>query len=88
MFSRSFSVDEALEKLASLDCVFFTENFSEGLSRLSTRLKLDLKVHRGKSQYLPVEVTEAQSERLREMLEPEYKLLQKVRECLEINIPA
>lgn len=83
MFSRTFDTTEALERISGIDSVLFTENFSAGLQELSGRLGRDLKVNHGKSDYLPVEVSEGEQVMLRNMLAPEYELLEEVHRHLE-----
>jgi hypothetical protein len=79
MFSKSFDVNEAVECLSELESVMFTEHFDRGLAELSQRLRLDLQLLRSKSTYDPVEVDQKSLGRLREMLDKEYLLLDRVR---------
>ena len=79
MFSRSSNIDEAFEKIMGLNYVMFTEEFSNGLVGLSKRLELDLKFYYGKSNYDSVQISNEEKQRLHEMLEPEYQLIDHVK---------
>lgn len=79
MFSRSFDIDEAVQNIVNLNFVMFTEDFANGLNELSERLDLKLELYHGKSGYDPVQVGDEEEKRLRDMLEPEYRLLRHVK---------
>jgi hypothetical protein len=79
MFSRSFSRDEAVERICSLDTVLFTEGFASGVKKLGSELGMELKLYHSKSGYDPVDISSEEHLRLREMMEPEYRLLESVR---------
>lgn len=79
MFSRSFDIDEAVQNIVNLNFVMFTEDFANGLNELSERLDLKLELYHGKSEYDPVQVGDEEEKRLRDMLEPEYRLLRRVK---------
>ena len=74
-FSTMLDVSEATDRIAACSSVFFTEGYADGLADLANRLELPLAVHRARVTGSRSELTRAQTERLRQMLEPEYELL-------------
>lgn len=83
MFSPTFSVTEAAQRIE--DCTFymFVETFNQGLSELSQLLHIPLQpLHAKKSTVTPV-ITTAELAHLRAKLEPEYELYQILRSAQE-----
>jgi hypothetical protein len=81
MFSKTFSVEEALDRIARLSHVMFTEEFAAGVGELNRKTALKLApVHTRKTGY-KAEISEKSLERLRDMLAPEYELLARVRKA-------
>jgi hypothetical protein len=79
MFSRSFNIEEALVNILKLNIVMFTEDFPKSINRLSKFLNLRLQIYHRKSGYDPVALNDEEKKLLREMLEPEYKLIERIR---------
>jgi hypothetical protein len=77
-FSTDLDVSAAAERVARCSAVFFTERYADGLADLGARLELPLGVHRARVTAQRSLLTGAQSDRLREMLEPEYELLERL----------
>ncbi len=77
MFSKSFSIDETLEKLNELDLVMFTENLKEDLKVLEGLTKWELPVSNQKSYGHKEQISDDHLEQLRAFMEPEYQLIQK-----------
>jgi hypothetical protein len=78
MFSPTFNVDQAVENINSLDSVMYTESFDQCLKKLGDRLGFSLASYRSKGGYDQVDVHQEELERLRELLEPEYTMLEKL----------
>lgn len=79
MFSSSYSVDEAFDNIVSCSHFFFTEDFSQGVKALSEKLGVSLQpVHARKAQHQAT-ITPQDLERLRELLEPEIQLYERLR---------
>ncbi len=78
MFSARMDVGEAADRIAALPAVFFTEGFADGLADLAERLELPLAVHQARVTGSRSELTEAQVDRLRARLAPEYQLLERL----------
>jgi hypothetical protein len=74
-FSSRLDLSEAADRIAKCSCVLFTDTFDEGLESLGRRLDLPLVAHRARSSDGRSPLTDAQLERLRTRLEPEYELL-------------
>jgi len=79
MFSRGFSVAEAVETILSCSSVMFTEEFEVGLTALAKRLELPLEARRERATRARPSISDAERERLREMLEPEYEMIRQLR---------
>ncbi len=75
MFSETFDVSEATDRIAGCSCVFLTEDFVAGLAGLGRRLDLPLQHHRARASGRRSVLGHDQRERLRARLEPEYELL-------------
>lgn len=77
MFSKTFDVSEAFDNITGCSNFSFTENRRAGLAALSAKLglRIDL-LHANDTSKIPVATT-SELERLREMLEPEYRLLER-----------
>jgi hypothetical protein len=79
MFSAAMDPVEAAENALSCSAVLFTETFSEDLGRLARRLELPLEEKRERRFSMEVELSESDRERLRDQLQPEYEMLERVK---------
>ena len=75
MFSERLDPAEAGDLVNSLEFVMHQSRFDADLERLGAMLELPLKPYRAKSYQNKVEVDEADVARLREMMEPEYRMM-------------
>lgn len=75
MFSRAGSVDEAAERIGGLSLVLHTESFAEDLAGLGRHLGLPLVARSERKAPAAEPLSAGQEARLREALEPEYRLL-------------
>ena len=82
MFSRTFDVPAATERILACSWVMFTDDYESGLSSLADRLALALAPRRDRATKVETEIPGAGRDRLREMLEPEYRMLGEVRSRL------
>lgn len=76
MFSPRFDVDEAIGNLAKVNFIMLTEQYNEHLGELAKVLNLDLKPLAEKAGYGAVPLSDEDRARLREVLAPEYALMQ------------
>ena len=76
VFSPSFDVSEAADRINGLNRVLFVEALGDGIADLSQTLGVDISPHREKRYDYDVEVSEAEQARLRELLAPEYRLME------------
>ena len=83
MFSSQLDRAEAFDNIMQLDHIMFTENFADDLKTLEKKLNLQLPVLRSKSYGYKADIPESSLSRLREILDDEYLLLEKIRSCLE-----
>ena len=82
MFSESIDISEAIENISNITHIMLTETFNEGVTELNRKTGLELQpTHSRKSIHNEV-IPEHSLRRLREMLAPEYELLDKIREIL------
>lgn len=82
MFSRTFDVSAATERILACSSVLFTEEYDAGLSSLGRRLSLALEARRDRASVPDTAVPAAEYERLRDLLDPEYRMLADVRQAL------
>ncbi|WP_203296450.1 sulfotransferase family 2 domain-containing protein [Luteirhabdus pelagi] len=77
MFSSTFSVEEALTKLHSLNRVIFTESLSEGLQKLEEDTGWTLPISNQKKYGYKEEISNEDLQKLRNVMQPEYELLER-----------
>jgi hypothetical protein len=85
MFSESYDIDEASEKILKCSAVCFTETFSHDLRQLNQRLDLALEERRDRSFQSKIELHGSDIEQARELLEKEFKLLQTIQNKMAIS---
>jgi hypothetical protein len=78
MFSRSSSVNEAVDYLNKLDMVLHTERLDSDLSHLQDVLNLQFSLGRERSSLLPFAPTDAQRDRLNDLLRLEFEMLRQI----------
>ena len=78
MFSTKLDVSEAAARVATCSSVLFTEDFAARLPELGDQFGLSLPVLRARVTSARSELTEPQTERLRQLLAPEYELLERL----------
>jgi len=81
IFSTEFNVNEALERIAGLDCVLFVDTFAQSVTELNQRLGVSLPVLQTNRTSAEALAPEANA-RLREELAPEYDLMARLGEEL------
>ena len=78
MFSRSSSVNEAVDYINKLDMVLHTERLNHDLSRLQEALNLQFSLGRERPSLLPFTPTNAQRDRLNDLLRLEFEILRQI----------
>ena len=80
MFSKDYNVEEAFDNIVNrCSHFFFTENFTEGIVELSSRIGTKLTpIHTRKSTF-DFEIKESDREYLRNLLQKEYDLIEKLK---------
>jgi hypothetical protein len=79
MFSSRFDPVEAAARVRTCSLYFFTENFKDGLTALSHHLGLPLVPRADRVSTWDSRPTDNELSRLRDMLDPEYQLLELLR---------
>jgi hypothetical protein len=79
MFSLTYSIDEALENILGCDHFFFTDQHAAGIHRLAEKTGLALEPRHSHRSVIAPEFAPAVLGRLRESLEPEYRLIEKLK---------
>ena len=82
MFSSSFSISEACDNISSLNCVLYTENLADGIRQIANKTRLPLQARHDRKTSYEFVPSNFDLENLRDRLEPEYQLLDKVQNCL------
>ena len=78
MFSNHFSVEEAVDRVRKLNLWMFTEQFDDGVKRLSQATGLPLKSRHERKGHHIFQINPETRHRLRQMLSEEYLFLEKV----------
>jgi len=82
MFSARMDPAEAAENALACSATCFTETYPQDLRRVAAELGLDLREKRERGFGEKVEPSEREREMLHERLEPEYAMIERVREGL------
>jgi len=80
MFSKNFDVDEAGEAIRKVDHVFFTEDFNQGVAEINAKLGLNLMPTHMRKTSFKIDLPEEAISRLRDRLDKEYQLVDRLRE--------
>jgi hypothetical protein len=88
MFSQSGSVPEAAGRILACDRVLTTEKLDDGLDELGSFLGLPLRAQRLRQSLFQYQPTDSEKARLRELLDPEYQMLELVTKALATRAPA
>ena len=78
-FSRSSSIDEAVQAITECDFILFNEDYYSDLQILKNRLGLGLNMHHSHAANYKIDLDQTDIKRVRKMLAPEYALLDRVR---------
>ena len=79
MFSASFDVAEAVDRIGACSHVHFVEENDAGVAQLSQRLRLPLVGRRERVTGTRTELPATERDQLRTLLEPEYELIRRLR---------
>jgi len=79
MFSKRFSIDEAVRNIRTLSYFMFTEDLIAGLQEISRRLSILLPVSNQKQYGHKETIDEESLTELRRLVQPEYELLARLR---------
>ncbi len=82
MFSKNLDPDEAFENIRKCNMILMTETLNRDFECLMKMLGMDLPLHHAKKSSIKVELSEKDLSALRELLEPEYRLMDKVKRYL------
>ncbi len=80
MFSADFDVSEAVERASQCSMLFFNEDYDRGLAELSRRLQLPLEIRHDRAGGTKAALSSDELDRLRTLLEPEYQLIEQLRD--------
>jgi hypothetical protein len=86
MFSETLNVDEASDRIASLSHVLFFNNLDEDVARLGKALDLPIILNHMRKTNFKTGIAQTDVERLRDMLAPEYRMLERVRAAMGSNL--
>jgi hypothetical protein len=79
MFSKEYNINEAHDNLLNLDQIIFTETLMEGLKLLESKVGWNLPISNQKNFGFKELITPYQLNRLREILNPEYELMESLK---------
>jgi hypothetical protein len=79
MFSARYDVAEAHDRIAGCSSVLMTEDFANGLRDLAATLDLPLTLRQDRVTGQRSQLSDAQLDRVRSMVAPEYELLEQLR---------
>jgi Sulfotransferase family len=78
MFSRSSSINQAVDCLSNFNMVLRHEQLNEGLDRLQRALNLNFSLGRDRASLLQFTPSDAQRDRLYDLLSVEYEILRQI----------
>lgn len=84
MFSKTFSVTEAADRISSCSYYFFTEEYGDSLNALAGKLSMPLQASHENQLPVDVDIDECEVKQLRERMEPEYQLVEQLQSCTEV----
>src|ERR1700712_566609 len=79
MFSRALDADEAVDRIAGLSHVLFFNNLDQDVERLGKTLGLPILLNHMRKTNFKTDIALSDIQRLRDILAPEYKMLERVR---------
>jgi hypothetical protein len=79
MFSPTFDVAEAVDRIGRCSYAFVTEEYESGVAGLARRLDLPLSDRRENVTRAPAKLGDEDLARLRELLEPEYAMIRQLK---------
>lgn len=82
MFSSIYDIDEARDRILACSVVGFTEHLDQCLRYISGRLDLPLEARQERRFKYRVSPSPAELARAREMLDPEFKLVEQIRQVM------
>lgn len=82
MFSNSYSIDEAVSRICSLEHVLFVEDYSKGVAALGRKTGLAIRDRHDRRSKQKIQISKDSKSRLNEMMQDEFDLLAAVREQL------
>ena len=83
MFSNTFDVNQAVNRILELDFCFFVEQFRESLNAFNRKTSLSLFHRHDRRTDHQHELTKQQRAKLRAVLDDEYRMLEKVQSGLQ-----
>ena len=85
-FSENYDIEEACANILNCSAVCFTDRLDRDIEVLSSRLDLTLESQRERVTPVEVDVSTKELERARELLRPEFQLIEKVRSEVEDTV--
>ena len=82
MFSRIFDVNEAFDNIMNLSHFFFTEDFSRGISELSSKIRIKLQPVHVRKTCLDIDFKKEEHDLLRSRLDREYLLFDQLKNAV------
>lgn len=86
MFSERGDVDEAAERVLACSAICFCETFRQDLERLGEMLGLPLQERHERQFRMPFGVSEHERTKARELLEPEFALVERVKRAKCVRV--
>ncbi|MBU0528429.1 sulfotransferase family 2 domain-containing protein [bacterium] len=79
MFSKSFTISEAVDNILKCNHIQFLESFNEGITILENKLNIKLKLLHADREICQTNINQLALDQLREILYPEYKFIEQIK---------
>jgi len=82
MFSKSFTISEAVDNILTCNHINFLESFNDGIKILENKINIKLKLLHADREICQININQLELDQLREILYPEYEFIEQIKKEL------